>query len=160
MGMRGQCWGAMECLLHHKGCVCACVCAQAKNPCTEAASLHREINQLGLCLLSFTLFPAWQPFKQWLWGNVPLWMSNNSQDQQVFFFFGSSYCYNKKRVQIILPGSTKDGPMRNTCKQEQKAAQTKVFCPEDAISKRPAETMCTVQPQFLPVAQCEMLLWS
>lgn len=78
--------------------------------------------------MKFHFIPAWQPFKQWLWGNVPLRMSNNSQDQQLFCTANTVI----KRVKIFLPESIKECSMKDTCKQEQKAAQTKVFCPKDA----------------------------
>lgn len=78
--------------------------------------------------MKFHFIPPWQPFKQWLWGNVPLRMSNNSQDQQLFCTANTVI----KRVKIFLPESIKECSMKDTCKQEQKAAQTKVFCPKDA----------------------------
>lgn len=78
--------------------------------------------------MKFHFIPPWQPFKQWLWGNVPLRMSNNSQDQQLFSVANTLI----KRVKIFLPESIKDCFMKDTCKQEQNEPQTKEFCPKDA----------------------------
>ena len=78
--------------------------------------------------MKFHFIPPWQPFKQWLWGNVPPRMSNNSQDQQLFCAANTLI----KRLKIFLPESIKERSMKDTCKQEQKATQTKVFCPKDA----------------------------
>lgn len=55
-------------------------------------------------------------------------MSNNGQDQQLFCAANTLI----KRVKIFLPESIKCCSMKATCKQEQKEAQTKVFCPKDA----------------------------
>lgn len=78
--------------------------------------------------MKFHFIPPWQPFKQWLWGNVPPRMSNNSQDQQLFCVTNTLI----KRVKVFLPESIKDCFMKDTCKQEQNKAQTKVFCTKDA----------------------------
>ncbi len=78
--------------------------------------------------MKFHFIPPWQPFKQWLWGNVPPRMSNNSQDQQLFCAPNTWI----KRVKIFLPESIKECSMKDTCKQERRVAQTKVFCPKDA----------------------------
>lgn len=56
-------------------------------------------------------------------------MSNNSGDQQLF---STANTLIKKRVKIFLPESIKGCSVKDTCKQEQKAAQTKVLCPKDA----------------------------
>lgn len=73
--------------------------------------------------MKFHFIPHWQPFKQWLWGNVSPRMSNNSRDQQLFCPANTLI----KRVKIFLPESFKECSMKDICKQEQKAAQTKVF---------------------------------
>lgn len=76
--------------------------------------------------MNFHFIPPWQPFKQWLWGNVPLRVSNNGGDQQLFWVTNTPI----KRVQIFLPGSIKDRSMKDTCKQEKRAPQTKPLCPQ------------------------------
>lgn len=71
--------------------------------------------------MKFHFIPHWQPFKQWLWGNVPPRMSNNGQDQQLFCAANTLI----KRVKIFLPESIKGRSMKDTCKQEQRAAINK-----------------------------------
>lgn len=90
--------------------------------------------------MKFHFIPPWQPFKQWLLGNVPPRMSNNGRDQQLFCPANTLI----KRVKIFLPESIKDRSIKGICKQEQKERQTKALCPNDATFV--PLTMC---PHFL-----------
>lgn len=72
--------------------------------------------------------PPWQPFKQWLWGNVPSGMSNNSWDQHLFCVVNTLI----KRKKTFLPGRINGWFVEDTCKQELKAAPKQVFCQKQA----------------------------
>lgn len=117
----GQCWGAVKCLLHHNGGALVQIPTQKRPLPIEG---DKPVSAL---FMRFHFIPPWQPFKQWLWGNVPLWRSNNSQDQQLFCVANTLI----KRVKSFLPESIKEFFMKDTCKQEQNDAQAQVFCSKD-----------------------------
>lgn len=76
--------------------------------------------------MKFHFIPPWQPFKQWLWGNVPPRMSNNSRDQRLFCIANTLIKKEWKSSFLKALNTLYERHLQNK-------TQTKGYCPKDAI---------------------------
>lgn len=73
-----------------------------------------------------SLNSSWQPFKQWMLGNIPQRISNNGKDQSLYI-----YLILFKREKLFLPEGIRGRLIKDTCKQNkcQKIFIINWYCP-------------------------------